>query len=78
MFLSFVKTIYSDLPKHMPKIFEPRPPIRVKDLKELNLDQLLAETYTITPIQAEKKSADGVTVNVIFAFFLFLKIFTIF
>lgn len=63
MFLSFVKQIYSDLPKHLPKIFEPRPPIRVKDLKDLNLEQLLNETYTITPIQAEKKTGDGGSAN---------------
>lgn len=63
MFLTFVKTIYSDLPKHLPKIFEPRPPIRVKDLKDLNLEQLLNETYTITPIQAEKKTGDGGSAN---------------
>lgn len=59
-----MKSIYSDLPKHLPKIFEPRSGIRVKDLKDVNLDQILAETYTITMIQAEKKAADGVTVNV--------------
>lgn len=63
MFLSFVKTIYSDLPKHLPKIFEPRPAIRIKDLKDLNLEQLLSETYTITPIQAEKKSVEGGSTN---------------
>lgn len=63
-FLAFVKNIYSELPKHMAKIFEPRAPIRVKDLKELNMEQLLAESYTITPIQVEKKTADGTTVTV--------------
>ncbi|XP_055697058.1 transcription-associated protein 1 isoform X2 [Phlebotomus papatasi] len=62
-FLAFVKNIYSELPKHMAKIFEPRAPIRVKDLKELNMEQLLAESYTITPIQVEKKTADGTTVT---------------
>lgn len=63
-FLSFVKTIYSDLPKHLPKIFEPRPAIRVEDLKDLNVEHLLSETYTITPIQADKKTAEGTTVTV--------------
>lgn len=63
MFLTLVKQIYSDLPKHMPKIFEPRPPIRVKDLKDLNLEQLLNETYTITPIQVEKKTGENVAAN---------------
>lgn len=63
MFLTLVKQIYSDLPKHMPKIFEPRPPIRVKELKDLNLEQLLNETYTITPIQVEKKPGENSTTN---------------
>lgn len=58
LFLQLVKQIYSDLPTHMPKIFEPRPPIRVKDLKDVNLEQLLNETYTITPIQVEKKPCE--------------------
>ena len=31
-FLVLVKNIYQDLPKHMPKIFEPRPPIKVGQL----------------------------------------------
>lgn len=43
----------------MTKIFEPKQNIRVKDLKELNLEQLLPETFTLTPIQVEKKSNDG-------------------
>ncbi|XP_011505966.1 PREDICTED: transformation/transcription domain-associated protein [Ceratosolen solmsi marchali] len=58
-FLQFVKSIYSELPKNLPKIFEPRPPIRVKDLSEINLEAFLKETFTITPIQSEKKAADG-------------------
>lgn len=68
-FLHYVRTIYSDLPKHMPKIFEPRQPIRRQDIKDINIEQLLPEIYTITPIQAEKKSTDGkvttVTYNLI-------------
>lgn len=62
-----MKAIYSDLPKHLPKIFEPRAQIRVKDLKEINIEHLLSETYTITPIQADKKTADGATVTVIYS-----------
>ncbi|XP_047506869.1 transcription-associated protein 1 isoform X1 [Pieris napi] len=66
-FLQWVKAIYSDLPNHLPKIFEPRPSIRVKDLSEVNIDQLLLETYTTTPIHTEKKLLDGsvVTYNLI-------------
>lgn len=64
-FLTFVKSIYSDLPKHLAKIFEPRQTTRVKDLKDLNIEQLLVETYTITPIQVDKKTADG-SANTVF------------
>lgn len=65
MFLSLVKQIYSDLPKHMAKIFEPRQVLRVKDLKDLNIEQLLNETYTITPIQVigEKKPGESGVAN---------------
>jgi transformation/transcription domain-associated protein len=66
-FLRFVKAIYRDLPNHLNKIFEPRAPIRVKDLTEVDITALLAETYTITAIQSEKKTADGtqITYNLI-------------
>jgi hypothetical protein len=74
-FISYVRNIYSDLPGHLPKIFEPRPPIRVKDLKELNIEQILPEIYTSTPVQAEKMTADGkvTQVNVSFYWFLVLS-----
>lgn len=58
-FLSYVKTLYSDLPKHLGTMFEPKQPIRVKDLKDVNFEALLPDTFTITPIQVEKKTADG-------------------
>jgi hypothetical protein len=45
----------------MNSIFEPRAGIRVKDLTEVNIEALLAETYTITPIHCEKKLPDGST-----------------
>ena len=56
--------MYSELPKNLPKIFEPRPPLRVKDLSEINIEALLKETFTITAIQSEKKAADGTVVTV--------------
>lgn len=37
----------------------------MKDLSELNISELLNETYTTTPIQADKKTADGAVVTVI-------------
>ncbi|KAJ8954217.1 hypothetical protein NQ318_005812 [Aromia moschata] len=58
-FLQFVKSIYSNLPNHMDKIFEPRPPIKVKDLSEVNIEELLKETFTMTVIQTEKRNKDG-------------------
>lgn len=64
LFATFAKKIYSDLPNHMPNIFEAPSQIRVKELKDLNLEQLLQETYTITPIRVENTTAaDGTTVR---------------
>ncbi|XP_053674176.1 transcription-associated protein 1 [Anopheles nili] len=60
-FLTFLKKIYTNLPKHMGVMFEPRQPIKVKDLKDLNFDTILPDIFTTTPIQLEKKSADGKT-----------------
>ncbi|PSN44253.1 Transcription-associated protein 1 [Blattella germanica] len=62
-FLQFVKTIYRELPNHLVKIFEPRPPLRVKDLSEINIEALLTETFTITAIQSEKKTPDGTLIS---------------
>ncbi|GAB1859196.1 Transformation/transcription domain-associated protein [Camponotus japonicus] len=75
-FLQFVKSVYSELPKNLSKIFEPRPALRVKDLSEINIEALLKETFTITAIQSEKKAADGtiVTYNLIPKAVLSLKV----
>lgn len=62
-FLQFVKSIYSNLPNHMPKIFEPRSPIKVKDLSEVNIEELLQETFTITGIQTETRNEDGTLIS---------------
>lgn len=64
--------MYKELPSHINTIFESRPPIKVKDLSEVNIDALLSKTFTITPIATEKKLPDGnlitvtVTMNVFF------------
>lgn len=63
-FLQFVKSIYSELPNHMNKIFEPRAPIKVKDLSELSIEEYLNKTFTITSIQTEKKNEDGTLICV--------------
>ncbi|KAK7066693.1 hypothetical protein SK128_022508, partial [Halocaridina rubra] len=77
-FLQFVKNMYRDLPNHMNKIFEPRTPIRVSDLSEVNVDALLQETFTITPIHTEKKLQDGnsIVYNIIPRAVLSLKVLT--
>ncbi|CAG9853589.1 unnamed protein product [Phyllotreta striolata] len=58
-FLQFVKSIYSNLPNHLNKIFEPKPPIKVKELAEVNIEELLKETFTMTVIQTEARNEDG-------------------
>ena len=63
-FLQFVKNMYRDLPNHMSKIFERPAAIRVSDLSEVNVDALLKETFTITPIHTEKKLPDGTSITV--------------
>lgn len=63
-FLQFVKNMYRDLPNHMSKIFEPRQVIRVSDLSEVNVEALLQETFSITPIHTEKKLQDGTSITV--------------
>jgi transformation/transcription domain-associated protein len=58
-FLQFVKGIYRDLPNQLNKIFEPRSPIKVKDLSELNIEAVLAETFTATVVLTETRTPDG-------------------
>lgn len=73
--MQFVKAIYSELPNHMSKIFEPRAAIKVKDLTELNINELLIEIFTITTIQTEKRNKDQMVICVsVFAWFSFVFI----
>lgn len=62
-FLQFVKTIYRDLPSHLNKIFEPKPAIKVKELTEIDIEGMLADTYTVTVIQTDNKTSDGSTIS---------------
>lgn len=62
-FLHFVKSIYQELPKHLESIFEPRPPIVVSDLSEINLDEILQKTFTVTSVQTSKKTKDGTIIS---------------
>lgn len=48
----------------MNKIFEPTQQIRIKDLKELNMEQLLSETYAIKSIHVESPT-DSVTFQMV-------------
>lgn len=52
-FLMLVKKIYADLPNYMNKIFEPIQPLRVKDMQDMNLEQVLTETFAVRTIQVE-------------------------
>lgn len=63
-FLKFVNQIYTNLPKHLGKIFEPRSQTKVKDIAEINVDALLQETYTVTTIITDKKNPENQSVSV--------------
>lgn len=58
-FLQFVKCIYRDLPNHLNKIFEPRNTMKIKELSELNVEAVLAETFTSTVVLTETRTPDG-------------------
>ncbi len=78
-FLHFVKSIYKELPNHLSKIFDPRPPIRIKDLNDpqFNIEAVLGETFTVTTITTEKKGPENqanVTYNLIPKAVLSLKV----
>ncbi|XP_052224459.1 transformation/transcription domain-associated protein-like isoform X9 [Dreissena polymorpha] len=62
-FLKFVNQIYTNLPKHLSKIFEPRSQTKVKDIAEINVDALLQETYTVTTIITDKKNPENQSVS---------------
>lgn len=61
--MQFVKGVYSELPSHLNQIFEPRPPLRVKDISELNLEQILNTTYTVTTVHCERSVLSSSTSN---------------
>lgn len=63
-FLKFVSQIYTNLPSHLNKIFEPRSQTKVKDIAEINVDALLQETYTMTTIMTDKRNTDNQSVSV--------------
>ena len=50
-----------ELPNHLNKIFEPRPPIKIKDLNDpsFNIEAVLGETFTSTQVTTEKKGPEN-------------------
>ncbi|KAH8272038.1 hypothetical protein KR018_007399 [Drosophila ironensis] len=54
LFLRFVKEIYNNLPNHITTIFETSSDIWISDLKDLNLELLLSEAYSLRTIHVEK------------------------
>nr|NP_001097192.2 Nipped-A, isoform E [Drosophila melanogaster]Q8I8U7.4 RecName: Full=Transcription-associated protein 1; AltName: Full=dTRA1 [Drosophila melanogaster]ABD22987.1 Nipped-A [Drosophila melanogaster]ABV53702.2 Nipped-A, isoform E [Drosophila melanogaster] len=54
LFLGFVKEIYTNLPNHLTSIFETSNDVWVTDLKDLNLEVLLSESYSVRTIHVEK------------------------
>ena len=63
-FLNFVKKMYSDLPGHLPKIFNPKKVVKIADMSEVNLEPILKETFSTHQLQSEKKMPDGTTATV--------------
>ncbi|ALC42664.1 Nipped-A [Drosophila busckii] len=54
LFLGFVKEIYTNLPNHLTSIFETSNDVWISDLKDLDLESLLPEAYSVKTIHVEK------------------------
>jgi transformation/transcription domain-associated protein len=64
-FLSFVKSVYKALPIHMDRVFDPRLPMKVANLSDLNMEEILEMTFTQIPVILESKPlADNATTPV--------------
>lgn len=63
-FLKYVKDIYKKLGNSLPKIFEHRMQIKIRDMSELNIESVLDETFTSTTIVTEKKNQDNQNISV--------------
>ncbi|XP_070069940.1 transcription-associated protein 1 isoform X13 [Drosophila takahashii] len=55
LFLGFVKDIYTNLPNHLTSIFETSSDIWISDLKDLNIEVLLSDAYSVKTIHVEKQ-----------------------
>ncbi|XP_055874365.1 transformation/transcription domain-associated protein-like isoform X5 [Biomphalaria glabrata] len=62
-FMKFVKGIYSTLPNHLPRIFEPRSQKKVKDLTDINVEVWLQDIFTVTTVLTDKKNAENQSVQ---------------
>ncbi|GFN80649.1 transformation/transcription domain-associated protein [Plakobranchus ocellatus] len=62
-FMKFVKGIYSALPSHLPRIFEPRSQKKVKDLSDINVEVWLQDIFTVTTVLTDKKNAENQNVQ---------------
>lgn len=59
-----MKDIYKKLGNSLPKIFEHRMQIKIRDMSELNIESVLDETFTSTTIVTEKKNQDNQNISV--------------
>ena len=48
----------------MTKIFDPKSPVKVKDLTEVNTEAMLTETFAITSIATENKNTENQPITV--------------
>ncbi len=48
----------------MPKIFDPKPSIKVKELAEVNIEAMLLETFAATSISTENKNTENQPITV--------------
>ena len=64
-FLQFVKSIFIELPKNLPKIFTPKLPLEESVLSKQIIENLLKETFTTTIIYNPKKDVRATTYNLI-------------
>ena len=62
--MKFVKGIYSSLPNHLHRIFEPRSQKKVKDLSDINVEVWLQDIFTVTTVLTDKKNAENQSVQV--------------
>lgn len=56
-FFNFVKGVYRELPRNMTAIFSYKPQVKMATINEINLDNLLSETYSSFQIVTEKPNS---------------------